>query len=137
MSTSCFQPSSTASCRHVPDVVFRSLKSALALQCRRRHDVEVTITRLDQATDDPSIRLRVGCDDQIQLTAQISVSPVGGNVYDIDCTVEEGPSCQFTYSLPGRSGTALSRAPDLGRRLGAFLLDELERQVGRHYLQSQ
>ena len=81
--------------------------------------------------------LLITCSNQFRMGVQVEVSRVGGNVYDIHCNVAEGASRRYTYSLPGRGGTTLSRAPALGRTLGAFLLDELERQIGRRELRSQ
>jgi len=132
-------PSSSisASFRCIPDVVYRSLETALTLQCRRRHGVDVTLKRTAQASADQPMRIQLRCPDQIQMRAQIAVSHVGNNVYDVRCTVEEGPSRRLTYGQPGRAGTALSHAPCLGRTLGAFLLDELEQQIGRRELCSQ
>lgn len=118
----------------IPDVVCRSLKTALAVQCRRRHDADVTVRRLERTAADQPMRIRITYSDQIEMTARIRVVPVGGNVYDIHSTVEEGPSRRFTYSLPGQGGTALSRAPCLGRKLGTFLLKQLEQRVGHHHL---
>ncbi len=139
MSTSPVSQPSNASApfRRVSDVIYRSLETALTLQCRRRHGVDTTLERIEQASSDQSMRLRLGCQDQFRMKAQITVRHDGGNVYDIRCRVEEGPSCRHTYSLPRRAGTTLSRAPYLGRKLGEFLLDALERQIGQHYLREQ
>lgn len=125
------------SVRRIPDVIYRSLETALTLQGRRRHDADLALERVDPASADSPMRIRFGDQAPLQMTAQIRVSPVGENVYDVHCAVEEGPSRRFTYSLPERAGTALSRAPCLGRKLGAFLLDELERQIGRRHLRRQ
>lgn len=125
-----------ASSRRIPDILFHSLKTALTVQGRRRHDADVSVTRLDQSSADPPMRLRVECSDHVQMAAEIRVSPVGDKVYDVHCTVDEGPSHRFTYSACSQTGTALSRAPCLGRKLGDFLLDELERHIGRHQLRS-
>ena len=124
-----------ASC--ILDAVCRSVETALAALCRRRHEATVTVSRLDRDSPDQPVRLRIGCKEPITMDAQIRVRHVGGNVYDVRCSVEDGPSRQFTYSRPGRGGTALSRTPELGRKLGTFLLNELERQVGRRRLHNK
>lgn len=126
-----------SSVRRIPDVVYRSLETSLTLQGRRRHGVDAALERVDPASTDQPMQIRVGDEDQLQMAARIRVSHVGNNVYDVRCTVEEGPSRRFTYSLPERAGTVLSRAPCLGRKLGTFLLDELEREIGRRHLRSQ
>jgi hypothetical protein len=139
MSTRSASQSSSipSSVRRIPDVIYRSLKTALTLQGRRRHDADLALERVDPASADSPMQIRLGDQAPLQMTAQIRVSPVGEHVYEIHCTVEEGPSRRFTYSLPEQAGTALSRAPCLGRKLGGFLLDELERQIGRRHLRRQ
>jgi hypothetical protein len=129
-------PNASVSVRRILAVVCRSVESALAVLCRRRYDAEVTVKRLDRTATDQPIRLRLECADQIEMDTQIRVSHVGGNVYDVRCTVPDGSSRRCTYSVPG-SGTTLSPAPELGRTLGTFLLDELERQIGSRHLRGQ
>lgn len=139
MSTHSVSQSSGASAppRRILDVVCRSLKTALTVHCRRRHDLDVTVERGDRTSAVQPVHIRLACSDQIQMTARIRVRPPGGPVYDVCCIVEEGPSRRFTYSPSGWAGTTLSRAPCLGRKLGRFLLDELEQQIGQRYLREQ
>jgi hypothetical protein len=100
-------------------------------QCARRYDEAVTLHRLDRAAASELMRLRIECRDVVRVHVSVTASHVGGNVYDITCEVEDGPSRQVTYALPAGAGTALSWAPGLGQKLGRFLLDELERHLGR------
>jgi len=137
MSPASQSSAAPASSRRIPDVIFQSLKSALTVQARRRHDADVTVARLDRTSTDPPMQLRLECSDHVQMAVEIRLRPVGDKVYDVHCTVTEGASHRFTYSACSETGTALSRAPCLGRKLGTFLLDELERHVGRHHLRTQ
>ena len=126
--------------RRVSDAIVRDLTTTLTTLAHQRHGARVTVDRLDRAEVQGPIRLRLTYTDrclhneQIQMVARLHVTHVGGNMYDLECAVADGPSRRFTHSLPRRGDTSLIRVPDLGRTIGAFLLDELERQVGRHHL---
>ena len=129
------EPSRTSSpCRRIAEVVHRSLKRALKDQCAGRYAEDVRLRRLDRASARQLMRLQIECQGRIRMPVGIAATHVGGNVYDIECSVQEGPSRQFSYSLPGASGVALLQAPCLGRKLGTFLLGELERRLGRQIL---
>lgn len=119
------------------DAACRSVETALAALCRQRHDATVTVSRRDRDSLDQRVQLRLGCNDHITMDAQIRVRHVGGNVYDVQCSVEGGPSRQLTYSRPGSGDPSPSRTPELGRKLGTFLLNELERQIGRRRLRNR
>lgn len=121
--------------RKIADVVYRSLESAMAEECSERYEVPVILNRADKKTDKPSwVRLRVERRGMVRMPAEIAVSHVGGNIYDIRCSVDAGPSSHHSYSLPGSSNPQSARAPRLGENLARFLLNELERKVGREQL---
>lgn len=142
MSTAAFPQSSrtsrpsrpASSFRRIADVVYQSLKIAIQRQCARRYDEDVTLRRRDRAAASELMRLWVQCPDLIQVSVIVTATHVGGNVYDVRCEMEDGSSCQVTYALPAGAGTTLSWAPGLGQKLGRFLLDELERELGRRSL---
>lgn len=120
--------------RRIADVVHRSLKIAVRRQCTQRYDRDMTLRRLDRAAASELLHLQIECRDLIQLDVVVTASHVGGNVYDVGCKIEDGPSSRATYALPAGGGTALSWAPGLGQKLAHFLLDELERELGRRAL---
>lgn len=126
------------SVRRVSDEVCRSLEKTLPTLARRRDETDVTAQCLGGAQKPTRLRLACGSDltsdEQIQMDTWLRVTHVGGNVYDVDCAVEGGSSRRFTYCLPPQGNGSPLQMPDLGRRIGAFLLDELEQQVGRHRL---
>lgn len=134
MTTQSPHPSPPHSPLRVADVVYRSLETAITERCRRRHDAAVTVERLDRPETDSPVQIRIACPDRGQLTARIVIRHAGDHVYDVHCEVGEEASRRFTYSRPRHWGTALSRAPCLGRKLGTFLVGKLEQHLGRHVL---
>lgn len=119
---------SSESCQPA-DILYRSLETAVAKECAGRHDTNVGLHRLDDS-DASTLHVELDC-PLLQMLVHIHLTHVGGNVYDVCCSVEDGPSCRFSYSLPTHAGTVLSRAPCLGQKIATFLLDELEQQLGR------
>jgi hypothetical protein len=141
MSTrSALYPRPPNAARRVSGAICRGLQTVLPTLARRRHGAEVTVHCPDRARAEKSGRLRLTCsghlprNEQARMVAQLCVTHVGGNMYDVDCAVEGGSSRRFTYCLPRCRNASSFRIPDRGRSVGAFLLDELERQVGRRRL---
>lgn len=134
MTTKSSFPSPPLPHLRVADVIYRSLETAITEQCNKRHDAHVTVERVDRTEADRPLRIRVACPGQGQITARIIIRQAGGTVYDVRCEVGEEASRRFTYSRPRGLGTALSRAPCLGRKLGTFLVGKLEQHLGRGLL---
>lgn len=119
----------------IVNVVYRSLQTALAELCSDRYEVPLNLTRTaEEAEDTASMRVQIERRAVARLPAKILVSHVGGNIYDVRCAVEAGPAEQYSYSLPGHANPSRAQAPQLGKNLAGFLLDELERRVGRQRL---
>ena len=118
----------------VADVIYRSVDAALPQQCADRHSINVTVTC---AEGESPMTLRVQCEDLFAMDIRVAVEHVGGNVYDVFCTTEEGASCQFTYGCPEDRGSPLPLCPRLGEKCAAFVLDELEQRLGRWHLRKE
>lgn len=126
MSTTPTPAPNISSSSHQPaDVLYRSLATSIEKKCTGRHETEVELRRLDDASDPSTMHAELTC-SLIQMPLHLHVNHVGGTVYDVSCTIEEGSSCQFSYSLPIQEGTSC-----LGDKIASFLLDELERELGR------
>lgn len=123
-----------SSSRRIADVIYRSLKTALARQSPRRRADDLTLHRLNRTAASQLMRLRLECCDLVQMHVSVTTTHVGENVYDIGFETEDGASRRVSYALPAGAGTALSRAPGLAQKLGRFLLDELERHLGHRSL---
>lgn len=118
----------------VADVTYRSLTSALSRRCADLHNMDVEITHTDV---EPPMEVRVQCEDRFEVRLRVTVEHVGGNVYDVFCTIEEGASCQLTYSRPEGAGASLPLCPRLGQKFSAFVLEALEQRLGRWYLRRE
>ncbi|MEF8816649.1 MAG: hypothetical protein V5A20_05435 [Salinibacter sp.] len=116
----------------VADVIYRSLESALSQRCAELYDMDVTCT-----DSELPMEIQVQCKGRLGMHLQVTVEHVGGNVYDVFCTIEEGASCQLTYGYPEDAGTPLPLCPRLGRKCAAFVLDELEQRLGRWHLRGE
>ncbi|GEM_PF-3196508 len=118
----------------IADVVYQSFRRALADRCDDRHGLDVTT---DRTTTGQSTQLGLQCGDRGEMTASLTVQHVGGNVYDVHCAIDGGPSKKFVYCLAGGASpdTGLALVPRLGREIAGFVLDALERSLGREGLQ--
>lgn len=125
MSTTSFPTSNISSSHQPADVLYRSLASSIEKKCAGRHETKVNLRRLDDGSDPSTMQAELVC-SLIEMPLHLHVTHVGGTVYDVSCTIEDGPSCQFSYSLPIQEGTSC-----LGDKIANFLLDELERELGR------
>lgn len=119
----------------IVNVVYRSLENAVAELCAHRYEVPLMLRRTDEDVEDTSsLHVQIERRGIAHLPAKILVSHVGGNIYDVRCAVEDGPLEQYSYSLPGHANPNRAQAPQLGKSLAGFLLDELERRAGRQRL---
>lgn len=123
--------------RQIADILYQSLKQAFEEVCPKRYGAPLTITRADKSPSAPTISFQIAGAEEASLQIHVTVSHVGGNVYDITAQVEEGPERCFTYSEPDNSGSPLSIAPYLGKKIARHLLDDVEQQLGKILLQNQ
>lgn len=77
------------------------------------------------------------CQNLVEMEVALAVQHVGGNVYDVHCLIDDGPSRQLVYSLPDDTEPGLPPAPRLGEQLARFVVGELEQACGRQRLQSE
>lgn len=128
---------SNAQSVRVADVLARSLETALVEQCAREYEARVALHRLEPSSDEGTVMpLRIECRGLLSLSARLVVIPVGGGIFDVLCTVEDGRSRRFSYSLGEENAVNLTHAPYLGRKLARFLLDEVKKGLGELLLQS-
>lgn len=144
MSTStCSSPSSCAPPSRVAVALYRSLEAELIRQCAREYDTGVAIQCREEPPEEaPELSLRIDCPGLVQMLARCTVTHAGGNVYEVNCAVEDDASEEifsrrFSYSVPIRKAeTELVRLPALGKKVATFFRRELEKHVGRHILQN-
>lgn len=121
----------------ITDVLSRSLKKAFVEVCPERYGGPLTLRRTDPSSEDHAAAFRIEGPESVDLQIHVDVSHVGGNVYDISTQVEDGSPRQFTFSEPDRSGSSLSLAPYLGKKIARHLLDEVEQRLGQEMLRKK
>lgn len=125
-----------ASLRHVTDVLSKTLKQAFDEVCPRRYGAPLTLRPIDPA-DEQTVAFALEGPGTTRLRIDVTVVHVGGNVYDIATQVEDGDVRRFTYSEPAASGSSLSIAPYLGKKVAEHVLDEVEQRLGKKVLRDE
>lgn len=122
--------------RRILGVAYQGLKTARARQREQRYNAPFVLRRLNASSASPlEMRLRRECRGLFQLPARLVATHVGDRIFEVRCMLDDGGSCRFSYGLSRRSGRGLSPAPERGRKLAAFLLEELEKRLGQSLLQ--
>lgn len=123
--------------RQITEVLSRSLEQAFDDMCPKRYGDSLTLSRIDDFSDDPTVIFGLEGPRSIGLQINVTVQHVGGNVYDIVTQVEDGSLRRFTYSEPASSGSSLSIAPYLGKKVAKHVLDEAEQHLGKQLLRGE
>jgi hypothetical protein len=118
----------------IADVLATNLEIVFEGLCEHRYGGPISLERV--APHSTTARFRLYRAGLPELRADFEIRHVGGNVYDVRGTIDDGPSQTFTYSLP-EPPPDRPRAPRLAHDVAAFLLDALERRVGNDLLRSQ
>jgi hypothetical protein len=123
----------------ITDALFHSLKHAFDEVCPERYGGPLTLRRAepDDPQEDEVASFRIEGPTSVDVQIHVCVSHVGGNVYDISTQVEDGSPRCFTFSEAPRSGSSLSIAPYLGKKIACHLLDEVEQRLGQKMLAEQ
>jgi len=122
-----------ASTGQIVDVLTVNLASVFANLCTQRYGGPISLERVEETTAS-TVTFRLDREDLPPIWAHFVVRHVGGNVYDVRGTIENGPSQSFTYSLPESSPPHIPQAPTLAREVAAFLLDAMESRLGTDLL---
>lgn len=120
----------------IVEVLDTNLPPALAEQSVQRYGRELPMQRVKATDSPPGICLRLVDRGRPSLDVRLTVHPLGGNVYEVQGTIKDGPTRTFSYCLPEPSPLLLPSAPRLVPEIATFLLDARERQLGRHLLRT-
>lgn len=71
------------------------------------------------------------------MEAEFTVRHLGGNVYEIQGIIENGPSQVFSYCLSEITPLLVPKAPRLAQEAATFVLDALERRLGSDLLRTE
>jgi hypothetical protein len=115
-------------------VLATNLPPALARQSAQRYGRELPLQRIEAGGSSPEIGFRLTRRGFPSLDARFTVRPLGGNVYEVQGAIEDGPTQSFSYCLPEPAPLLVPFAPKLAPKIATFLLDARERQLGRHLL---
>lgn len=123
--------------RRIIDVLAVNLETAFDNLCTHRYGGPVSLERTEPpAPAAVTARFRLHSANVPEVCVDFFIRHVGGNVYDLQGTIEDGPSRTFTYSLPDSDVDQVPQAPFLAREVSSFLLDALERRVGNDLLRT-
>lgn len=121
----------------ITDVLSQSLKKAFKEVCPERYGAALRLRRTDDPSSPQTVSFTINGPESFSVEIHVTITHVGGNVYDIDAQVEDGPARCFTYSEPYTSGSSLSIAPYLGKKIARHVLDEVEKQIGKQILRDR
>ena len=121
----------------VTRMVCRSLDVFFRSECAETLGVTISITDVDVSEGAEKERVEEvpcticldTCTDHTY-RARFVARHVGGNVYDVQGGLIDGPTETFTCCLPDVNEVPV--APSVGRSIGAFLARELQRVTGRY-----
>lgn len=123
--------------RQIADVLITSLAVVFDSLCTERYGRPISLTHVvDEERLPCTVRFRLHREAFPPLLVDFTIRPVGGTVYDVQGTVENGCTRTFTYCLPEASPPARPQAPSLARAVATFLLDALERRLGADFLRA-
>jgi hypothetical protein len=119
----------------IAGILANTLRSVLPELCVQRYGLALPFD-CAPVPDGSSwtVRVQIGNAEAPRLTARFNIRHVGGNMYDVRADVEDGPSTSFCYCLSETEPLLVPKVPHLAWQGAAFLLDTLERRVGRRLL---
>lgn len=123
--------------RQIADVLSQSLEHAFDEVCPKRYGASLELQRHNDPDTPEEVTFEIEGPGSIALDIHVTVTHVGGNVYDIATQVEDGRVRRFTYSEPASSGSSLSIAPYLGTKIARHVLNEVEQRLGKKILRNE
>jgi hypothetical protein len=119
----------------IADVLADSLVPAFEALCTDRYGGPLPLHRTVPPGSSPTtLHVRLSPPDHRPLEAAFVIRHLGGNMYDVQGRVEGQPVRSFSYCLPEPAPLLAPAAPQLARDMAVFLLDALERRLGRDLL---
>ena len=119
----------------IATILASNLRTVFPELCVQRYGIPLPFDCVP-ASDGSSwtVQVQIGAPEAPRLTAQFSIRHVGGNMYDVQIAVAEGPTTSFCYCMSEEGPSLVPKTPHLAWEGAAFLLDALERRVGRALL---
>lgn len=121
----------------IVDVLADNLTSRIATLSSERYGGPIFLRRMETiAQGSSAVLFQLEGASLSPLEAHVTVRHVGGNMYDLVCSVDGGPSQLFTYSLPTSTPLLVPQAPHLAQKVATFLLDAIERRLGHEQIRN-
>jgi hypothetical protein len=116
----------------IATILASNLRTVFPELCVQRYGIPLPFECVP-ASDGSSwtVQVQIGSPEAPHLTGQFSIRHVGGNMYDVQLAVAEGPTTSFCYCMSEEGPSLVPKTPHLAWEGAAFLLDALERRVGR------
>ncbi len=133
-------PSETSS--FVARALYSPLETALIQQYAEEYDASLVLQCLElypieSAPSDVSLMaIQLYCRGLTKMRAQLFVTCLDDNSYDVLCTVQEGRTHRFSYHLPADTALTCQELVPLAQDVASFLSRELETRLGRLLLRS-
>ncbi len=119
----------------VLDDLHRGLQHALEDLCPEEYGATLYLAACDTSESSPPVRsFRIRGPEDLTVEAQCTVPRLGDSVHDIRVEITDGPKQRFRYNPSGETPD-VEEPVQLGHTVAAFLLDEMERQLGRALFQ--
>jgi hypothetical protein len=125
---------STALSVRIADALIKGLPATLDTLSTERYGGPLPVRLLPDA---PDTQVRLALPDLPPLEAVFTSRHAGGNVYDVEARIDGRPVRSFGYCLPDPAPLLMPLPVRLAREVAGFLLDELERRVGRDLIRQQ
>ena len=121
-------------------MIIRSLAPVVEALSEERYDAPLPLQFIEEVTSSTAlttVRLELKIDPSTQMQATLTVRHVGGNIYDVQGIMSNDPATTraFTYCLS--DDPSPPAPPKLTNGVATYLLDTVERLVGRTLLREQ
>jgi len=136
------QDSPSGSSPVVARALYSPLETALIQEYAKENDVGLVLQclelyPLESASSDVSLMsVQLHCRGLAKMQAQLFVTCLETNSYDVLCAVHEGRTHRFSYPLPADTDLTRQELVPLAQDVASFLCRELETRLGRLLLQS-
>lgn len=121
----------------IMEALSEGLATAFREVCPKRYGEPLSLRRIDSSADWPEVWFAIEAPGAGSLKLRITVSHVGGNVYDITTQLEDEGTRRFTHSEPDDTNSARLLAPKLAENIANHILDQTEQRLGKRFLSSQ
>lgn len=130
-------PMARVSSHQIADLLANTLETVFDGLSTQRYGKSISLWRAKRTSPSSPVTFQLERPERSPIEAHVTIQHIGGNVYDLTCTVDGGPTRSFTYSLPDLPAHEPAKVPGLSREVALFLLDALEQRLGSDLLRGK